>query len=192
MFERLAVSALTLVVAATPLSSQQHQHRGPDSTSAAMPQMQMQEMMGMGMGMMSIMGNGFMMRVMRYSPANVLDHADQLGLDDQQLSELVDLSAPARPMSQRMERRKQRMPDLEAAFDTNDPVAIAAAVEHAGAMHATMMTYHFTAAATVRSLLIPAQREQLMLLPAPHMGGDMMMTGRSSSEAGPRHNTDNR
>jgi hypothetical protein len=183
-----AVAMLALV--GTPAGAQQHQHAGAMAEAG-------QDRPGscmMMQGMMDMMG---MSEAMAFRPAHVLTHREALSLSADQVARIEALdrgmmpeqgmaarSNAATPMAGGMEAR---MTPLREAFRKTpaDPAAIRSAVEGMAAMHARMMSHQLTAAASVRDLLSPEQRDKALAQPAGCMAGGMKPGG--PPPAGPGH-----
>jgi len=203
---KLGVVALALIVA--PVAAQQHQHQGDSAGKAMAPT-------GMGGGpmmgnMMQMMGGGMeIMEAMQFLPGNVLQMRDTLKLTANQVSRIEALSKDTPGMAgmsmkgmsmKDMPMMKQMQADraqLGAAFDKTpaDSAAIQTATAQMASLHAKMMAQHLIAAANVRDLLTPAQRELLAKMPSPCMddGAGMMHTEQSSggmSNSGAAHDHD--
>ena len=176
---------LLMLAVAGPLAAQQ-----PDTTKPRMHPMpggmrtgmgqhgQMDPMMQHMAGMMEMMGP--MMRGMAFSPANLLDHKDTLGLTAQQVTRLTALRDGMKTTHDAAHAEmKTHMTELAAAMkaaapDTNQ------VKPHFTAMQAAMGRAHWamlSAAAQARGLLTDAQRARVdgwADMMQQHMGQMMM------------------
>jgi Spy/CpxP family protein refolding chaperone len=195
----LRIGLLAVALIAPPLAAQQHKHSDA-MPGAGKPPMGMSDcsMMGSMMSMMEQGGGMEMMTMMRYVPSNVLKNKTLLKLTPDQLSRIEAMTGGAmgtpgmqgmgttdNPMMKQMQERQSQ---LHTAFDNSpaDSAAIASAVMSMAEMHSSMMTKHIIAAARVRDMLTPAQREQLGKRPSPCMNGNSGMTMKGRKPA-PMH-----
>lgn len=172
MTRLITLAAVALSLTAVPLGAQQHEHPRGDrertGDDRAMMCGHMQMMMGSMMdrqdhgGMEGMAMRGFMMDVMRFQPANILEHRAQLDLTDAQISRIEELMSGhpgGRAMMSEMRPNGEHLRELFEA-DKPDTVALRAAAERMAGMHAQMHATHLVRAALTRAVLAPAQRSR--------------------------------
>ncbi len=201
MTRRIGISVVAFTLIAGPLASQEHQHEEGNAATGAqqmgMHCSMMGNMMAM-MGMMGVEGESGMTTAMIFLSQNVLRHKDALRLTAAQLARIESL-AEAQPGAHAMSgRRMENVPMMQGmqgmqgmqaqrqrmrvAFEATpvDEAAIRAAAGEMAAQHGAMMAEHLVKAAQVRDILTPAQRAQLVTLPA-----TCMMDGASGQHSQP-------
>lgn len=168
----ITLAAFAIGLTAGPLGAQQHEHQGGDrermGDDRTMMCGHMQMMMGSMMdgqdhgGMQGMAMRGLMMDVLRFQPANILEHRSQLDLTDAQTSRIEELMSGhhgRRAMMSEMQPNGERLRQLFEA-DRPDTAALRAAGERMAGMHVQMQITHLVRAALTRAALTPAQRAQ--------------------------------
>lgn len=145
--------------------------------------------MGEGGGMMAMPGHDVMQRAMLLAPGRILENGKALELTpDQvvQIEALAENDADGRAASMELAMAAQQ--ELKDLFDADSPdtAAVRAAAEKAMTMHAGMHAQRIAAAAATRSILSPAQLEQVKLVRGCAMGnkGSGMTMPRGASGDG--------
>jgi Spy/CpxP family protein refolding chaperone len=142
-------------------------------TAAGVLYAQNQKGDGMEMGgMMSMMEDCPMMGAMAQGPQAALEHRDELGLTDAQVTKLKVLQEGTKQARmQAMEQMKTLHREIRQATEGErfNEAAVRAAFDRMGNLHTEMGVAMLRTRHDVRSVLTPQQREQLA-----EMGGGMM------------------
>lgn len=180
-----------VLLGATSLSAQQHEHGTPDQDpDAAMGMSGMMQMMGQGMmapGMMRMMGQGMgMMATGGPSAATMLRMGEALRLTDEQKSRLQAIQeqyseSTRMPMQQVMQAHQQAAAALQG--ESPDFEAYEDALREGAARMVDAHVAMARAAVEAKAVLTDEQRSQLRNL-AQMMRG-MMMGGGQSGMMGP-------
>jgi hypothetical protein len=166
----IGLGLVVLTLAARPGSAQQHQHDSAAAKTAPQTEMTNCSMMTAMMG--------------RSDGSGSASH----GMPDMAAR---DMPMKEMPMMTGMPAAHQ---DLRMAFERTpaDPAAIRTAMGEIAALHGAMMAEHLVAAAQVRDVLTPAQRERVAKMPVScgENGMGMMQRGKpDDGTPGVRHHT---
>lgn len=201
----IGLGLVVLTLAARPGSAQQHQHDSAAAKTAPQTEMTNCSMMTAMMGR----SDGAMVPWMQFTADHVLKNADVLELSADQVSRIQamrrsgsashgmpDMAARDMPMKEMpmMTGMPAAHQDLRMAFERTpaDPAAIRTAMGEIAALHGAMMAEHLVAAAQVRDVLTPAQRERVAKMPVScgENGMGMMQRGKpDDGTPGVRHHT---